>query len=236
VYKGLIYPIDNIKQPNFKINTFPKSRLLIRFACPYGWFSGAPLPPFAVNITSCANLSTTLSWNVTLPQDLARPIGFIIDVAYKHLSRSFPTSSYSKLAEISSGSARSYVVKHLQPHNQFYFRIRAKNQVGVGLPALLPTQVTCVTNSASKYCSIKQDTLCFSDSTDYGVTYLGTKKYPSLPYECKLSPVLLTVNNQWMKLKVQLSKPFSLVLALFLRLPPMSQCLVLAEFEWRVAH
>ena len=74
----------------------------------------------------------------------------IFDVAYKHLSRSLPTSSYFKLADISSGSARSYVVKNLQPHNQFYFRIRAKNQVGVGLPALLPTQATCVTNSASK--------------------------------------------------------------------------------------
>jgi len=145
-----------------------------------------------VNITSCANFSTTLSWNVTLPQDLAPPVGFIIDVAYKHLSRSFPTSSYSKLAEISSGSARSYVVKHLQPHNQFYFRIRAKNQVGVGLPALLPTQATCVTNSASKYCSIKQDTLCFYHDTDYGVTCLRTKYISSDPFP---SPTSVTLSR-----------------------------------------
>lgn len=112
--------------------------------------SGAPLPPFAVNTTSCANFTTTLAWNVVVRSDLPTPVGFIIDVAYKQVSGSLPTSSYSKLADISSGSARSYLVKKLQPHHQFYFRIRSKSQVGVGLPGLLPTHVRCVTNSASK--------------------------------------------------------------------------------------
>ena len=128
-------------------------RLLPRLAYLYFWFPGAPLPPFAVNTTSCANFTTTLSWNVIVRQDLPAPVGFIIDMAYKlkQVSSSLPTSSYSKLAEISSGSARSYVVKMLQPYHQFYFRIRAKSQVGVGLPGLLPTHVTCVTNSASKW-------------------------------------------------------------------------------------
>lgn len=126
-----------------------------------------------MNTTSCANYSTTLTWDVILPPHLLPPLGFIIDVAYKHVSSSLPISSYSKLAEISSGSARSYVVENLQPHNRFYFRIRAKNQVGVGLPALLSTSATCITNSKSKHRSIKHDTVkcclqvhthCFSNS------------------------------------------------------------------------
>ena len=103
-----------------------------------------------MNTTNCANFTTNLTWNVIVRRDLPPPVGFIIDVAYKLVSSSLPTSSYFKLADISSGSARSYVVKKLQPHHQFYFRIRAKSQVGVGLPGLLPMHIRCVTNSASK--------------------------------------------------------------------------------------
>lgn len=124
-------------------------------------FSGAPLAPYGVGTTNCANYTTNLTWSVVLPPDILPPLGFIIEVAYRYSSSNLPISSFSKLADVSSGSARSYVVKNLQPHNFFYFRVRAKNQVGVGFPGYVQTskQFSCVTNSRSKYRSIKYATV-----------------------------------------------------------------------------
>ena len=76
-------------------------------------------------------------------------------MSYKPSSNALPVSAYSKLFEIPDGSARSYVVENLKPYNEFYFRIRAKNQVGVGLPGLSPAQFVCQTRGRSKYRTIK---------------------------------------------------------------------------------
>ena len=113
---------------------------------------GAPLPPVSVNTTSCANFSTTLTWDIRLLPDLLPPDGFLIEWAAKYFSsQNFPLTPFSKLAEIPSGSARSYFVDTLKPHNEIHFRIRAKNKIGVGFPGLAPLSPLCITNSKRKY-------------------------------------------------------------------------------------
>ena len=117
-------------------------------------FAGAPIPPMTVKTTSCANYSTNLTWTVFLHPDLPPPVSFIIERAFKQQSYGLPISSYSKLAEVSA-STRSYVVNNLEPHHEFSFRIRARNQMGVGFPRISAFP-SCATNSKSKYPKIKQ--------------------------------------------------------------------------------
>ncbi|KAJ7374973.1 Ncam2p [Desmophyllum pertusum] len=107
--------------------------------------TGAPIPPMTVKTTSCANYSTNLTWTVFLRPDLPPPVSFIIERAFKQQSYGLPISSYAKLAEVSA-STRSYVVNNLEPHHEFSFRIRARNQMGVGFPRISAFP-SCATNS-----------------------------------------------------------------------------------------
>lgn len=113
--------------------------------------SGAPLPPINVTRTDCGNLTTNLSWAMRLTPDLPPPLSFIIEMRSKIAGNSgspWP-APFSKLAVVSDGSTRSYVVKHLRPYNEIQFRVRATNQLGTGFPGLLKT--SCNTRSSSEY-------------------------------------------------------------------------------------
>lgn len=127
---------------------------MIVYVPPFFPISGAPLPPVNVKTTNCSNFSTILTWDVRLLSDLLPPDLFIIEWSARYASlEQFTLIPFTKLAEVPS-SVRSYAVNNLKPNTEVHFRIRAKNQIGVGFPGLSLEKPLCITRSKRKYDNI----------------------------------------------------------------------------------
>ncbi|XP_058959688.2 uncharacterized protein [Pocillopora verrucosa] len=143
-----ILTIRNLKVKDFGVfQCVVKNPVSENYRVSYLVVTGAPLPPVNVKTTNCSNFSTILTWDVRLLSDLLPPDRFIIEWSARYASlEQFTLIPFTKLAEVPS-SVRSYAVNNLKPNTEVHFRIRAKNQIGVGFPGLSLEKPLCITRS-----------------------------------------------------------------------------------------
>ncbi|XP_048581998.1 uncharacterized protein LOC116611752 isoform X2 [Nematostella vectensis] len=102
---------------------------------------GGPVPPLSVSVSNCTSRSTNITWKTrSHPDGIAPPSSFIIEQA-----SFFQPGVFSYLTEIKNEGFEQTTIDNLDEWNQLSFRIKPKNDKGVGFPSVPSNYSDCIT-------------------------------------------------------------------------------------------
>ncbi|KXJ29080.1 uncharacterized protein LOC110252281 [Exaiptasia diaphana] len=89
---------------------------------------GLPLPPISLNITNCSSLTTTLSWDVIKTPSFPAE-SYVLEIGDEFTPNVYKTINSIKITN------KKHTIKDLSPGAKLRFRVRGRNNLGIGLPS-----------------------------------------------------------------------------------------------------